>query len=244
MLEQSSLPTEVADILRINLKSRTSGERERAVRWLTKPEHRGHRSVLAALRAVSQDPDKFVRKEVAAALGALSLQGDSRSGPHAFYSSGSACQQPCIVFIHSIHSTAVAAPANGCACCQCRASQRERSTVPTLHISIPTYPHTTLTRSSTVCPPVAFSAIALLHSMCDDRDWTVRYSAMKSMILVECGPKRSADSTRNENWKPASKRILVRRFLCRRVSRRRVSNRGMVRCIAGRCDTGNFRHTA
>ena len=101
MLEQSSLPTEVADILRINLKSRTSGERERAVRWLTKPEHRGHREVLAALRAVSQDPDKFVRKEVAAALGALSLQGDSRSGPHAFYSSGSACQQPCIVFIHS-----------------------------------------------------------------------------------------------------------------------------------------------
>jgi HEAT repeat protein len=40
----------------------------------------------------------------------------------------------------------------------------------------------------------------------------VRYSAMKSMILVECGPKRSADSTRNKNWKPASKRILVRRF--------------------------------
>ena len=35
--------------------------------------------MLAALRAESQDMDKFVRKEVAAALGVLSLQGDSRS---------------------------------------------------------------------------------------------------------------------------------------------------------------------
>jgi hypothetical protein len=78
-LQQSSLPADVAELLRVNLKSRTATERERAVRQLAKPEHRGHREVLAALRAVSQDMDKFVRKEVAAALGVLSLQGDSRS---------------------------------------------------------------------------------------------------------------------------------------------------------------------
>jgi hypothetical protein len=144
MLEHSSLTTEVADILRINLKSRTSGERERAVRWLTKPEHReeirGHREVLAALRAVSQDPDKFVRKEVAAALAALSLQGDSRSAPHAFYGGGSACQQPCILCIHSFSPFY----AGGSACQQLcvlqrRVSQRERSIVPPLAPCAPSH---------------------------------------------------------------------------------------------------------
>jgi hypothetical protein len=52
------------------------------------------------------------------------------------------------------------------------------------------------------------SAIAVLHLMCDDREWTVRKAAIKSIVLVECGHK-ILEGRRNENWKPAGKRIMV-----------------------------------
>ena len=44
--------------------------------------------------------------------------------------------------------------------------------------------------------------------MCDDREWTVRHAAIKSIVLVECGPKMM-EGMRSDAWKPAGKRIMV-----------------------------------
>ena len=50
--------------------------------------------------------------------------------------------------------------------------------------------------------------MALLLSLCEDREWSVRYEAIKAMVLVECGPK-SIDGEKNDSWKPAGKRVMV-----------------------------------
>ena len=83
MGEIEALPDEVAgrlaDCNRNGLKSAKPTERERAVRALAKPEYRAHKQVLRALFRMTGDADRYVRKEVAIALGVLSPRGDSSS---------------------------------------------------------------------------------------------------------------------------------------------------------------------
>ena len=83
MGEIEALPDEVAgrlaDCNRNGLKSAKPTERERAVRALAKPEYRAHKQVLRALFRMTGDADRYVRKEVAIALGVLSPRGESSS---------------------------------------------------------------------------------------------------------------------------------------------------------------------
>ena len=61
---------------------------------------------------------------------------------------------------------------------------------------------------SALCGHARRSVVAVLHLMCDDREWTVRHAAIKSIVLVECGPKM-LEGVRSDAWKPAGKRIMV-----------------------------------
>jgi HEAT repeat protein len=67
--------------------------------------------------------------------------------------------------------------------------------------------------------------IATLQSMCDDREWIVRYAAFKAMVLVECGEK-FVEGKKNSLWQPARKVIMDI------ITRFSFDSQPEIRCVA------------